>query len=77
VLVRRESLRGDSTDTLGRRIGRLQFGVLAFELDELAQERVELRIGYLRIVERVIAVVGLFDLRAQLIRPSGSASHPA
>lgn len=39
-----------------------------FELDELPKEPIVLRVADLRLVEDVVAVVGLFDLLAQLFR---------
>ena len=44
--------------------GVLQLRMLALQFDQLAQQRVELGVGDRRIVEHVVTVVRLFDLRA-------------
>ncbi len=52
-------------DLAGRRIGRCQRRVLGFQRLQLAHQAVVLGVGDVRVVEYVIAVVGLFDLRPQ------------
>ena len=57
---------GVRADALRRRIGRAQLGMRRFEIEQLAQQRVVLRVGDRRVVEDVVAVVRVFELRAQV-----------
>ena len=54
------------TDALGRRIGGQQFGMLCFEGLQFTEQAVEFRVGNDGVVQRVIAVIVLFDFGAQL-----------
>jgi hypothetical protein len=49
-----EPFGGPAADALGRRFGRHQAGMRLFERAELAQERVEFRVGQFRVVVDVI-----------------------
>ena len=62
--VRSETADREAPDALGRRIGRTHLGMGFFEIDEVAQLRVVRGIGDRGIVEHVIAVVRVLDLRA-------------
>ena len=71
---RRERGRGLSPGALRRRVGRDEFGVRGFELAQLDDQRVELRVADLGFVVDVVAIVVILDLLAQLLdaraRPS-------
>ncbi len=62
--IGRESFRGRSAYALRRGIGPRELGVRALQLEQLAQQRVVLAVGQLRIVEHVVTVVRLIDLQA-------------
>jgi hypothetical protein len=66
VDVLREPGRRDPADALRRRVRRAQLGVTVLQLAQLAQQLVVILVADLRVVEDVIAVVRLVDLRAQL-----------
>ena len=51
--------------------GVTQVGVLRLEVAQLVQQRVVLGVGDLRVVEDVVAVVVVLELRAQLVRALG------
>ena len=53
-------------DALGRRIGRRELGMRGLDRLQLAHQLVVFDVGDRRLVEHVIAVVGLVDARAQL-----------
>jgi hypothetical protein len=57
---------GRRADALRRRIGCHQVGILFFERLQLAHQPVVLGVGDLRIVEHVVAIVVMLELRAQL-----------
>ena len=57
---------GRRADTLRRRVGRDEVGMLFFERLQLAHQPVVFRVGNFRIVEDVIAVVVVLDLLTQL-----------
>ena len=60
-----------ATDLRGRRVGGDQLGMLGLELQQLADQQVEVGVGDLRAVERVVALVVIGDLLAK-IRDTGS-----
>jgi hypothetical protein len=53
-------------DPLGRRVGRLQVGVLGLERPQLVEQRVVVGVRYLGIVEDVVAVVVMLERASQL-----------
>ncbi len=64
---RRETLGGSAGDALGWRVRGNQVRVVGFELLELVQQLVELRVGYLWCVEDVVAVFVVPDGLAELL----------
>ena len=67
MLDGREQRGGRRAHALGGGVGGEQGGVGALERVQLAQQLVVLDVGYLGRVEDVVAVVVVFDLRAQLV----------
>jgi hypothetical protein len=68
---------GDTAaDALRRRVSGDEIGILALEPLELLDERVELDVGNLGIVEDVIALFVVPDLSAEFVDPFGR-SHDA
>ena len=57
---------GSAADPLGGRVGGDQLGVLGLERAQLVEQRVVLVVADLGVVERVVAVVVVVDLLAQL-----------
>src|SRR5581483_2747231 len=64
-----ERLERRAADTLRRRVRRLELRVILLQRAQLPHELIELGIRDLRLVERVIAVVVVFDLAAQVLNP--------
>ncbi len=62
---------GAAADALGRRIGGDEIGMIALEILQLAQERVELGVGDLRVLVDVVALFVMADLLAKLFDAGG------
>ena len=62
-----ETLRRRRTHPLSGRLRRHQIRMLVFQLSELAHQRVELGVGYLRGVQRVVTIVVAVYLLAELV----------
>ncbi len=70
-----ESLGGRCAHPLRRRIGRAQFGMLALDIDQLAQQRVKFRVGDRRIVQDIVAVVRVVEQVTKLLRAALDVGH--
>ena len=66
MLDRIEALERPRAHALGRRIGAQQVGVGGLEVAQLVQQDVVVGVGDLRLVEDVIEVAVMLELRAQL-----------
>jgi hypothetical protein len=61
-----EESRGGPADTLGRRVGRNQVGVLRFDRNQLGDERIEIGVGDLRLVVDEVPLCVVVDQTAKL-----------
>ena len=62
-----EALNGRRANALGRGVGSHHMGMLFLQLSQLPHQLIELGVGNLRIVQRVIAVVVMVYLLAELV----------
>jgi hypothetical protein len=62
---RREPARHCAADALRRRIGRHEFGMIGFELLQLAEQSIVFGVGQVRLIEHVVGVVRPLELIAQ------------